>query len=282
MKLCMTLLVRDEAAIIRENIEYHLDRGIDFIIATDNRSEDDTPKILKEYEKQGRLKYIYEPADDYSQDIWVTRMARMAFNEYQADWIMHTDADEFWWPEKGTIKSVLESCAEDTDGLSITRKNFMTPSSYDALLPMYRQLTLCQNRSVNPFGQPLPPKVCHRGFANVNIEQGNHEFKLDHRIAKIEKSTELLIFHFPLLDYASFEKKIVLGGAAYGRNERLPKQMGFIWRQLYEKLKTGELKDYYQQQVYNEDQLQGLIEDGQAEYDNRFKVYMEALMTKKI
>ena len=53
MKIVMTLLVRDEQDIIRENIEFHLSQGVDFFIVTDNRSVDMTPIYLKEYEKQG-------------------------------------------------------------------------------------------------------------------------------------------------------------------------------------------------------------------------------------
>ena len=95
----MTLLVRDEQDILRENIEFHKSQGVDFFIATDNRSTDDTTKILKEYESLGILKYIYEEKD-YNQAPWVTHMARMAYTVYGADWIINNDADEFWWPQK--------------------------------------------------------------------------------------------------------------------------------------------------------------------------------------
>ena len=40
MKLVMTLLVRDEADIVDAQIAYHLDAGVDLVVATDNRSED--------------------------------------------------------------------------------------------------------------------------------------------------------------------------------------------------------------------------------------------------
>lgn len=49
----MTLLVRDEQDIIRENIEFHLSQGVSFFIVTDNLSADGTAAILKEYEEMG-------------------------------------------------------------------------------------------------------------------------------------------------------------------------------------------------------------------------------------
>jgi hypothetical protein len=57
MKIVMTLLLRDEEDIIRENLDFHYNQDVDFIIATDNLSVDGTKGILLEYQQQGRLKW---------------------------------------------------------------------------------------------------------------------------------------------------------------------------------------------------------------------------------
>ena len=34
-------------------------------------------------------------------------MARLAATELDADWVVHTDADEFWWPIEGSLTDTL-------------------------------------------------------------------------------------------------------------------------------------------------------------------------------
>ena len=40
-------------------------------------------------------------------------MARMAASEYGADWVINNDADEFWLPNKSTIRETLSSLSDD-------------------------------------------------------------------------------------------------------------------------------------------------------------------------
>src|SRR4051794_32396739 len=55
MKLAMTLLVRNEEDILEANLDFHLSRGVDFVIAIDNNSEDDTGRILDAYASKGSV-----------------------------------------------------------------------------------------------------------------------------------------------------------------------------------------------------------------------------------
>ena len=42
MKLVQTLVVRDEADVVDAQISYHLNAGVDFVLATDHDSQDGT------------------------------------------------------------------------------------------------------------------------------------------------------------------------------------------------------------------------------------------------
>ena len=83
MKLVMTVLARNEADVIDAQLAFHLHAGVDFVVATDNRSDDGTTEILERYERAGVLHLVHEPADDMRQDEWVTRMARLAATEFE-------------------------------------------------------------------------------------------------------------------------------------------------------------------------------------------------------
>jgi hypothetical protein len=112
-KLVMTILARNEADIIRQNLEFHLNKGVDFIIATDNGSTDGTREIFEEYAKKGVLHLIDENNQNHFQSKWVNRMGEIAYKKYKADIILHCDADEFWVPQSGNLKTEIWNSPED-------------------------------------------------------------------------------------------------------------------------------------------------------------------------
>lgn len=216
MTLIMTLLVRDEEDILQANIDFHLAQGVDFIIATDNLSVDSTADILRQYERRGLLHYIYEDSDTYSQHEWVTRMARMAYLDYGADWVINNDADEFWWPKKGSLIETLSSMQADKNIVEAERRNFVYLKDTDPTGSFYESMIYKEVNSVNSLGGPLPPKVAHRGCRDIIVRQGNHSVSGIGQECVVANTIEIL--HFPIRTREQFLNKIILGGAAYQRN----------------------------------------------------------------
>ena len=220
MKLVMTLLARDEEDVIESNIDFHLSRGVDHIYAMDNLSQDGTTEILRRYERAGRLTYVHQGGEDHAQGVWVTDMARRAYCEHGADWVINSDADEFWWPQDGDLKTVFASLPAGVQALRVERTNFIPVRGAEGR-PFASAMTIRHRRSSNTLGQPLPPKVCHRGFADVIVDQGNHHASRPGTALEIA-AAPITILHYPVRTYAQFFRKIAVGGAAYKRNTTLP------------------------------------------------------------
>ena len=128
-RLVMTLLTRDSADVLRENIDFHLSQGVDFIIAMDNLSTDGTKEILESYQERGVLHYIYQPSTEFNQAKWVTQMARMAKKRFGATWVINNDCDEFWWPTDTSknLKTIFSELDASVKVAVCSRKNFIYP-----------------------------------------------------------------------------------------------------------------------------------------------------------
>src|SRR5262245_35092344 len=125
MRLGMTLPARDEADVVDAQIAYHLHAGVDFVVATDNRSEDATTEILERYAGEGVLHLLREPGDDLRQSEWVTRMARLAASDFDADWILNADADEFWLARGASLKDLLAAVPSRFGAVRGAWRNFV-------------------------------------------------------------------------------------------------------------------------------------------------------------
>ena len=177
MKLVMTLLVRDEADIVDAQIAFHLHAGVDYVIATDNRSEDGTTEILERYERAGVLLLIREPGDDMRQREWVTRMARMAATDLGADWIINADADEFWWPRGGTLKDVLTLIPERFGVVRGCWRHFLPRTEGDSNFAERMTVRLCTPAFPGDKSTiyHAHQKVAHRADPEVEVASGNHD-----------------------------------------------------------------------------------------------------------
>jgi len=106
VKLVLNLVVRDAADIVDAQLAYHLNAGVDFVIASDHESQDGTTEILESYARDGYLLRV-PVQGEVRESAWRTHMARLAVAEHGADWVISSDADEFWWPRGESLKDVL-------------------------------------------------------------------------------------------------------------------------------------------------------------------------------
>lgn len=264
IKIVMTLLVRDEADIIRDNIEFHLNHGVDFIVAMDNHSIDGTTDILREYEKSGKLQYVYEPSDNYLQDIWVTRLAREAFFKHSADWVINGDADEFYISLMGTLKTVLGNISPNIGAISVKRHDMVPivrPEKQSPILEMtYRKHM--SNEWV--LGHPIVDKVIHRGSPDIIVARGGHSVQ-GSSITQASTCSEIITFHYPIRSLEQFQMKVKNVGLGRKKNNLTGSRYDY-W---YSALLDGNLKDVYLNYQLNSQQIKDQISSGNIIEDRR-------------
>lgn len=273
MKVVLTLLCRNEADIVASTVEFHLSRGVDFIIATDNGSTDGTTEILDGYQRQGVLRLLHEPSHTHDQAVWVSRMARIAAEEYAADWVIPCDADEFWWPRAGSFQAELARVPAEQMAIQVERFNFLPPAEdIETHLPFHQRQILRERRSLNSVGDPLLPKVCHRAHPGITVSDGNHDIYLNGQLQLCRRHEGLQILHFPVRSYRQFELKIRQGAQALASNPRLAPQIGITWRRLYsEHLLSGTLPDYYAALRPQPEALAASLASGELVEDRRLQ-----------
>ncbi|WP_084218355.1 glycosyltransferase family 2 protein [Synechococcus sp. CC9616] len=248
------------------------------MIATDNGSVDGSLEILQRYEQRGRLRLLQEPDHTHDQAVWVTRMARMAAREFNANWVINGDADEFWYPMRGSLQATLMAIPEEIKAISVDRSNFLPPPrDAEDQRPFHERQTLRERQSCNSLGEPLPPKVIHRAHPRVEISDGNHSASVNGKPLPAPASEELEILHLPIRSYQQFERKIRQGAEALERNERLDPGIGHSWRSLYRNhLRAGTLPQYYDGLRPDAQSLAAQLASGALIEDTRLQQALQA------
>jgi hypothetical protein len=206
MKLVMTLLVRDEADIVAEHIAFHLAAGVDFIVAADNESSDGTTEILETHACEGHLHRI-DLSDPFSQIEVVTRMARLAATQFGADWVINSDADEFWWARTGRLKEVLRAVPPRFGSVRGMWRNFVARPEDGR--PFSERMTI-RSHETTPGVHPFNPhfKTIHRGSRDVEVGGGNHDVS-GCGLAPLFGWYPVDVLHFPIRSLDQFERKFM-------------------------------------------------------------------------
>jgi hypothetical protein len=300
----MTLLVRDEEDILESNLRFHHAQGVDFFIVMDHQSCDGTPEIVRKFRRRGLAELVNQPDPGYRQAEWVTWMARRAALEYGADWVINNDADEFWWPTEGTLRTTLAKIPARYAALYAPRFNFYSgeePSSTTLrsrakqTLGRIRQLmnrsglasnknrvppgssdffeimTLRDVSSVNSLGYPLPGKMCHRAHPDVEVAMGNHSVSFPDT-PEICAHPLIEVLHFPVRSATQFCHKIAVGGAALQNSPEVPG--GETWRVLFSRQNGQSAARYFRSTRLTKRKIEQMLAAGRFRQDTRLRDFL--------
>ena len=272
-KLIMTLLVKNEAELLAQNLRFHRAMGVDAFIITDNNSTDETPAIIQEFVEKGWVvESIKETDTGYQQKKWVDRMVLLA-RKHGADWVINADADEFWYTPSGSLKHGLDTTSanvlraevrnvlpeEDRPFTEWTSVVYPVPNPQDYDLSTY-----------SIYGKDMV-KVMHRTKGYLKISMGNHKVSM---ILPRRKNSDITIFHFNVRSRAQFIEKMENGGKELVANPS--KRGGRHWRYFYELHQQGLLSAEYDR-VVGYSVLDRLRADGFVRTDDRLAHFFSLL-----
>lgn len=267
----MTLVVRNEEDILGANLDYHLNQGVDHVLVTDHGSTDATPEILSAYAAEGVLTVLRDDEPGHHQGRRVTRMARMVFDEHRADWLIHNDADEFWWPLAGSLKDVFAAIPPEYGQVIAERHDFLPLP--DEPGEFWERLVYRETRSRNRIGLPLEPKVAHRPHPAAQIAPGNHSLSgADLRPVPLPGLLEVL--HFPMRSFEQWERKVVQTGTGYELVQDRGPEVGRDQLALLAVAREHRLADEWAASVLEEEKLTRLLNQGRLVRDTRLADFM--------
>jgi glycosyltransferase involved in cell wall biosynthesis len=272
MKLVMTLLVRDEADIIDDHIAFHLAAGVDFIIAADNGSTDGTTEILEKYAHDGVLHRI-DLSDPFSQVEVVTQMARLTATRFEADWVINSDADEFWCARTGTLKEVVSAVPPRFGSVRGMWRNFVArphggPAWFAERMTIRTHKT---TRGVHPFNPHF--KTVHRASPDVEVGGGNHNVS-GSGLTPLMGWYPIDILHFPIRSLDQFERKFLRWWQITAVDGEASNPYYNLVRDAH---REGRIAELYEPFVVDDEQLGRGLAEGTLVEDTRLRDALRSL-----
>jgi len=266
MKIVMTLMAWNEEDILDAHLAFHLNAGVDLVLAIDNGSTDATGEILESYARDGHVELTRDDGV-LDQAEWVTRLARRASTEFGADWVINSDADEFYWPRGGTLKEVLSAVPAQYGGVRGMLRNFAPrPHGHDFFAERMNV------RVCNPGAEDNSPysprfKAMHRGDPDVEVFWGSNR-ALSRGLEPLAGWYPIDVLHFPIRSLEQCRDKFLrwyeiapsrFRTAAYDADQR------------------GAMRDFYASYVVDDEALERGLADGTFAIDTRLRDALRSL-----
>jgi hypothetical protein len=263
----MTVRTRDDEDTIGAHLAFHLSAGVDFVIANDHRSVDGTRDVLEEYERRGLVHLIRRDDEDFVPGIWVDEMARRAAVEFGADWVFHTDADEFWWPRGGNLKDVLETVPARFAVVRGIWRHFAARPDDDSHFAERMTVRLAGHGPWMDVQHTFHPnvKVAHRADPSIEVRRGNHD--VSSRLPVLRSWLPFEVLHFPLRTLAQAARKYTAWMPVLDRGVYVASHVELAAGAL----RAGGFGSFYERYVVDEPRLEVGLAERNMSIDTRLR-----------
>jgi glycosyltransferase involved in cell wall biosynthesis len=262
----MTLLARNEADIIDAHVAFHLNAGVDFVLAIDNGSDDATTEILESYARDGHVELTRDDGE-LDQAAWVTGLARRAATDFGADWVINSDADEFYWPRGGTLKEVLSAVPAQYGGVRGMLRNFAPRPHGDDFFAERMTVRVCNPGAAD--NSPYSPrfKAMHRGDPDVKVFWGSNR-AISRGLDPLAGWYPIDVLHFPIRSLEQCRDKFLRWYAIAPSRFRTA---------VYDADQRGAMREFYESYVVDDEALGRGLADGTLAIDTRLRDALRSL-----
>lgn len=234
MKLVAVVSMRNEVDIIESWARYYA-RMVDHIIITDNKSIDGSGELVQKLIDEGLP--ISLETDNRLGHFQAERMQKMmhqALSEFQADWVLLLDSDEFIIPSAGKSLYDIFSEVKNDQPLNLPWKTYIPTESDPEELNVLKRIAHRLEKEVDQYYKVMIPARIGED-PNTIIMRGNHCVRMGQKMmnAQVAPSGTFLA-HFPIRSMGQITTKIMVGWLTTVIKPDYVKKEGFHWKLLYD------------------------------------------------
>jgi glycosyltransferase involved in cell wall biosynthesis len=273
-KVVLITVPYDQGEILEDFLDWHLDLGIDLILAMDGGSTDGSRETLEKYTKTGQVVWFPLPERDMSKYSAFDELAALARDLYGADWVILCDVDEFLCTTGVDLQTILADAERDGITLLTVPRRTMTGLPLQPGKRATETLTLRIDRPVEPTHEQLVSWNLPAPFGFLEV--GGHvavrasafaQYGAGAHVATTtwgthSTSDELYILHYAVRGFESLCAKVHNTKAWLDDNKHLAPGWGWHWRRWIHLHEQGRLREDYDQHFVSLARAHQLVREG--------------------